>query len=64
LLLPIAVLYNWHVHMPSVTTFIFTGCEWATSPHMAYPLGKLALYVGAALAFPLATQLLLERAEV
>jgi len=64
LLLPIAVLYNWHVHMPSVTTFIFAGCEWATSPHLAYPFGKLALYVGAALAFPLAAQWVLERAEV
>jgi hypothetical protein len=40
------------------------GCEWATSPTLAFPLGELVLYIVVALAFPLAAQLVLERAEV
>jgi hypothetical protein len=63
LLLPIAGHF-WHVHLSSVGSFILAGCEWATSPTLAFPLGKLAIYTVVALAFPLAAQLILERAEV
>jgi len=63
LLLPIAGHF-WHVQLSSVGSFILAGCEWATSPTLAFPLGKLAIYMVVALAFPLAALLILERAEV
>ncbi len=63
LFLPLAGRY-WHVHLPSVLSFTFAGCEWATSSTVAFPLGKLIIYAVVALAFPLAAQLVLERAEV
>jgi len=63
LLLPLAGYY-WHVHLPSVMSLMNGGCEWATSPTLAFPLGELVLYIVVALAFPLAAQLVLERAEV
>jgi hypothetical protein len=63
LFLPLAGYY-WHVHLSSVMDFMVAGCEWAASPTLAFPLGKLVIYTVVALAFPLAAQLLLERAEV
>jgi ABC-type transport system involved in multi-copper enzyme maturation permease subunit len=63
LLLPIAALY-WHVHLSSVMSLMHGGCGWATSPALAFPLGELIIYAVVALAFPLAAQLVLERAEV
>ena len=63
LLLPIAG-HIWHVRLSSVGSFILAGCEWATSPTLAFPLGKFVIYTVVALAFPLAAQLVLERAEV
>jgi len=63
LVIPLVGLY-WHVHLFSVMSFIIAGCRWAASPKLAFPLGQLAIYAAVALAFPLAAQLVLERAEV
>jgi len=63
LFLPLAGDY-WHVHLPSVMSLMHAGCGWATSNSVAFPLGNLVLYIVVALAFPLAAQLVLERAEV
>jgi ABC-type transport system involved in multi-copper enzyme maturation permease subunit len=62
LCLPLVGLY-WHVHLSSVMSFMMAGCAWAASPKLAFPLGQLAIYAAVALAFPLAAQLVLERAE-
>jgi len=62
LFLPVAAHY-WHVHLSSVGSFILAGCVWAARPKLAFPLGQLAIYAAVALAFPLAAQLVLERAE-
>lgn len=64
LLLPVAAEYYWKVHLPSVMSFVFAACKWAANPTLAFPLGQLVLYTVVALAFPLAAQLVLERAEV
>ena len=63
LLLPMVML-NWHFHLSSVMSFMIDGCAWATSPTLAFPIGKLVIYTVVALAFPLAAQLVLECAEV
>jgi ABC-type transport system involved in multi-copper enzyme maturation permease subunit len=63
LVLPIVGRY-WHIHLSSVGSFILAGCEWTTSHNLAFPFGKLIIYAVVALAFPLAAQLVLERAEV
>jgi hypothetical protein len=63
LFLPVAGHF-WHVHLSSVGSFILAGCEWATTPTLAFPHGKLIIYAVVALAFPLAAQWVLERAEV
>jgi hypothetical protein len=65
MLLPSAFLF-WHVRTflsVSVLNLMMAGGEWATSHNMTFPLGKLLLWTLFALAFPLAAQLLLERAE-
>lgn len=63
LLLPVAGYY-WHVHLPSVMSFMIAGCRWTAIPKLAFPLGQFAIYAAVALAFLLAAQLVLERAEV
>ncbi|MGO8731280.1 MAG: ABC transporter permease subunit [Terriglobia bacterium] len=63
LFLPVAGDY-WNVNLPSVMSLMNGGCRWATIPTLAFPLGKLIIYAVVALAFPLAAQLVLERAEV
>ena len=62
LFIPLVGLY-WHVHLSSVMSFVIAGCRWTASPKLAFPLGQLAIYAAVALAFPLAAQLVLERAE-
>jgi hypothetical protein len=64
LLLPIAVHQYWKVDFPSVLNFMLAGCKWATSPTAVFPVGGLVLWTLVALAFPVAAQLVLERAEV
>jgi hypothetical protein len=44
-------------------SFVWAACKWAASPALAFPFGKLIIYAVVALAFPLAAQLMLERAE-
>lgn len=64
LLLPIAVYQYWKANLPSVLSFMLAGCKWATSPTAVFPVGGLVLWTLVALAFPVAAQLVLERAEV
>jgi ABC-type transport system involved in multi-copper enzyme maturation permease subunit len=64
LLLPFAVYYYWKVNFPSVLGFMIAGCNWVTSTKMAFPIGGLVLWTVIALVFPVAAQLVLERAEV
>lgn len=57
----------WHVHavhLPSVLSLMWAGCEWVTSPIQTFPVGQLVFYVVLALAFPAIAQLILERREV
>jgi hypothetical protein len=63
LLLPAAAAYNWNVHLPSVFGFMMDTCKWFGRPTGAFPAGALFGWTIVALAFPLATQLLLDRAE-
>lgn len=64
LLLPIAVYQYWKVDFPSVLSLMLVGCKWVTSPTAVFPAGGLVLWTLIALAFPVAAQLVLERAEV
>jgi hypothetical protein len=45
-------------------SFMIAGCRWTAIPKLAFPLGQFAIYAAVALAFLLAAQLVLERAEV
>ena len=63
LLLPVAVAYNWNVHLPSILGFMVDACKWSSRPSGAFPAGALFGWTIVALAFPLATQWLLERSE-
>jgi ABC-type transport system involved in multi-copper enzyme maturation permease subunit len=64
LLLPIPVSYYCHVNIPSVWGFMTAACNWFTAASGAFPIGALLFWTVIALAFPFATQLFLERAEV
>jgi len=64
LLLPAAVYYYSNIHLPSVLGFMVDSCEWVTRASGAFPIGELALWTVIALVFPVAAQLVLERAEV
>jgi ABC-type transport system involved in multi-copper enzyme maturation permease subunit len=64
LLLPSAVSYYWNVNLPSILGFMMGACKWVTSPTAVFPVGGLVLWTLVALAFPVAAQLVLERAEV
>jgi ABC-type transport system involved in multi-copper enzyme maturation permease subunit len=64
LLLPYAVYYYWKVNFPSLLGFMIAGCKWVMSTTQAFPLGGLVLWTVIALVFPVAAQLVLERAEV
>lgn len=64
LLLPAAVYYYWSVNFPSVLGFMMTASHWVTSASWAFPTTALILWSLISLAFPLATQWMLERAEV
>ena len=64
LLLPVAASYYPNLHPPSVLEFMLGACQWVASISRAFPTGSLVLWIAVALAFPFATQLLLERAEV
>ena len=64
LLLPSVVSYYWNVNLPSVLGFMIGACKWVTSASRAFPAGALLLWTVIALAFPVAAQLVLERAEV
>ena len=64
LLLPLAVYYYSKVNFPSVLDFMIAGCKWVTNPTTVFPVGGLVLWTVIALVFPVAAQLVLERAEV
>jgi len=64
LLLPFAVYYYSKVNFPSVLGFMLDGCKWVTSATEAFPIGGLVVWTVIALVFPVAAQLVLERAEV
>jgi ABC-type transport system involved in multi-copper enzyme maturation permease subunit len=62
-LLPVALRYYWNLNFPSVLGSMVDACKWFGRPAGAFPAGALFGYTLAALAFPFATQFLLERCE-
>jgi len=64
LILPVAVSYYWKVDVPSVLGFMVGASKWIVGIARTFPSGSLVLWSAIALAFPFASQLLLERAEV
>jgi ABC-type transport system involved in multi-copper enzyme maturation permease subunit len=64
LILPIAVSYYWKIDVPSVLGFMIGASKWIVGIARTFPFGSLVLWIAIALAFPFASQLLLERAEV
>jgi ABC-type transport system involved in multi-copper enzyme maturation permease subunit len=61
--LPMAVHLRWRVDLPSPAD-VLAASKWATIPGMHFPLITTLAWSLVALAMPLATQFLLERAEV
>jgi hypothetical protein len=51
------------LHLPSVLSVMWAGCEWVITSAGGFPTGTFVFYGLLALAFPFAAQLLLERAE-
>ena len=60
----------WHLshghvlHLPSVLSVMWAGCEWVIASTGSFPIGALVFYGLLALAFPVMAQLALERREV
>jgi hypothetical protein len=61
--LPVVANKYWHVHIPYVLEFVTNACKAVGDVSRHFPLGALVGWTLVALAFPLATQLLLERVE-
>lgn len=64
IMVPGMARYFWNIDMPSLWNFMIAMCEWAAATAHSFPFGALILWTIVALAFPLAAQLLVERAEV
>jgi hypothetical protein len=57
----------WHgraLHLSSVLSVMWEGCEWVIASAGSFPIGALVFYGLLALAFPVLAQLILERREV
>jgi len=52
------------LHLSSVLSLMWAGCEWVITSAGGFPTGTFVFYGLLALAFPFAAQLFLERAEV
>lgn len=61
--LPVVANKYWHVHIPYVLEFVTNACKAIADVSGHFPLGVLVGWTLVAVAFPLATQVLLERAE-
>jgi hypothetical protein len=58
-------LWHGHVlHLPSVLSVMWAGCEWVIASAGGFPIGALVFYGLLALAFPAMAQSVLERREV
>jgi ABC-type transport system involved in multi-copper enzyme maturation permease subunit len=62
-LLPVAVRNYWHIHVPSIWDFMAQASKFIVTGSGASHAGAYLGWTIVALAFPFATQLLLERAE-
>jgi hypothetical protein len=62
-LLPAAVRHYWHIHVPTVMDVISQASKFIVTGSGASHAGAYLGWTLVALAFPLATQLLVDRAE-
>ncbi len=64
ILVPGMTAHFWRIYLPSLWDFMDTTCEWAAAVVSSFPFSVLILWSIVALAFPLAAQALVERADV